>query len=161
MPQLPSGFNANEYDELDDFEPMPKGEYLATGIESEMKETKKGDGHYLQITWEVIEGEYQGRKLWSRLNLDNPNQTAVDIAKRELASICRATGVYSPRDSDELLDKPIVLKVKVRKRQDTGDLSNEIAGYMAAAGNSQQQSPSRRGNQGASQQKSAEKPPWA
>jgi len=123
------GFDANEVEPSADFEPIPAGKYEAVITESEMKPTKAGTGHYLQLTLQVIEGEFKNRFLWARLNLDNPNATAVQIARAELSSICRAVGVMAPGDSTELHNLPLVISVKCKKREDTGELTNEIKGY--------------------------------
>ncbi len=127
------GFDANNVDPARDFEPIPAGKYLAVITESELKETKSGSGRYLQLTFVIIDGPHQGRFLWARLNLDNPNATAVQIAKAELSAICRAVGVLAPHDSTELHDLPLVIHVKCKKRPDTGDITNEIKGYSAKA----------------------------
>jgi len=123
------GFDANEVEPTTDFEPIPAGKYVAVITESEMKPTKAGTGHYLQLTFQVIEGQYQNRFLWARLNLDNPNATAVQIARAELSAICRAVGVMAPKDSVELHDLPLVIHVRCKKRADTGEIGNEIKGY--------------------------------
>ncbi len=131
------GFDANNVDPATDFEAIPAGKYLAVITDSEVKANKTGTGSYLQFTFQVIDGEYKNRFLWARLNLDNPNATAVKIARAELSAICRAVGVMAPGDSVELHDLPLVISVKCRKRPDTGDLTNEIKGYAkkeAAAG---------------------------
>ena len=131
------GFNANDVDPASDFEAIPADKYLAVIIESEVKPNKSGTGSYLQLTFQVIDGEYKNRFLWARLNLDNPNATAVKIARAELSAICRAVGVMAPGDSVELHDLPLVISVKCKKRADTGEITNEIKGYAkkeAAAG---------------------------
>ena len=64
----------------------PVGDYKAVITESEVKETKAGDGQYLNLRIEIIEGEYQGRIIFVILNLWNPNPKAVEIANRELAT---------------------------------------------------------------------------
>jgi len=136
-----NGFNANEVEPTTSFDPIPAGKYLVAITESEMKPTKSGAGSYLQLTFTIIEGEYKGRVLWSRLNLNNANATAVKIARGELSAICRSVGVMQPRDSVELHNIPLVIVVKVKKRQDTGELTNEVKGYeakAAAAGQPQQ-----------------------
>ena len=46
-----------------------------------MKPTKTGNGQYLQLAFEIIEGEYKNRKVWARLNLENANADAVRIAR--------------------------------------------------------------------------------
>jgi hypothetical protein len=127
------GFDANAVEPSSDFEPIPAGKYLAVIVESEMKANKAGTGHYLQLTFEVIDGPYKGRYLWARLNLDNPNATAVQIAKAELSAVCRAVGVLAPNDSTDLHDLPLVIHVKCKKRPDTGEVTNEIKGYSPKA----------------------------
>jgi len=126
-----SGFDASQVEPADEFEPIPAGKYPAVITDSEFKETKAGTGTYLQLAFEIIDGEYKGRLLWSRLNLDNPNETAVKIAQQELSSICRAIGVLTPQDSAELHNLPLVVHVRCRKRPDTDDITNEIRGYSA------------------------------
>ena len=128
------GFDAEQQEEMKSFDALPKGDYLAMAIESEMKDTKAGDGAYLQFTWQIIDGEFKGRNLWSRLNLRNPNQTAIDIANRELGDICKACKILKPKDSSELHGIPVMLNVAVEKRKDTGDMTNRIKGYKAAGG---------------------------
>lgn len=123
------GFDAEKQAPMDTFEAIPEGEYKAIITDSEMKPTKSGTGQYLQMTIEIVEGEYKNRKLWSRLNLINDNTTAVELAQKELSSICRAVGILRPRDSAELHGKPIVIKVGTEKRKDTGDITNRIKGY--------------------------------
>ena len=124
-----NGFNASEVEPAARFVPIPAGKYVALITESELKPTKAGTGHYLQLTFQVQDGEYKGRILWSRLNLDNPNATAVQIARSELSAICRAVGVMEPKDSVDLHNLPLVIDVKCRKRADTDEITNEIGGY--------------------------------
>lgn len=124
-----TGFDANNVEPAGDFDPIPAGKYVAVITESEMKPTKAGTGTLLQLTFQVIEGPYKNRLLWTRLNLENPNATAVKIARGELSAICRAVGVLAPNDSVELHNLPVVIHVRCKKRADTGELTNEIKGY--------------------------------
>lgn len=124
-----SGFDANQVEPSSDLDPIPAGKYPAVITESEMATNKAGTGHYLKLTFQVIEGQFKNRLLWTRLNLDNPNATAVQIARGELSAICRAVGVLAPSDSVELHNLPLVIHVKCKKRTDTGEITNEIKGY--------------------------------
>jgi hypothetical protein len=136
-----NGFNAHEVEPTASFEAIPAGKYLAVITDSEMKLTKSGNGNYLQLTFTILEGPNKGRILWARLNLDNPNTTAVKIARSELSALCRAVSVMTPRDSVELHNIPLLITVKLKKRDDTGELTNEVKGYepkSAAAGVPQQ-----------------------
>ena len=134
------GFDARTVEPSTDFEAIPAGKYVAIIADSEMKQTKAGTGSYLELTFQIVDGEYKGRNLWARLNLDNPNAVAVKIAQGELSAICRAIGVMAPNDSCELHNLPLVIVVKLKKREDTGELTNEIRGYerKASAGQAQQ-----------------------
>lgn len=124
-----NGFNANEVEPAVGFDPIPAGKYLAIITESEMKPTKSGVGKFLQLTFQILEGEHKGRLVWARLNLDNPNATTVRIARAELSAICRAVGVMAPKDSIELHNLPLVITVAHKKRQDSGEITNVIRGY--------------------------------
>lgn len=138
-----NGFNAHDVEPNAAFDPLPAGKYLAAITASEMKPTKNGDGSYLELTFEVVEGEFRGRKVWDRLCINHPNAMTVKIARGNLSAICRAVGVMQPRDSVELHNLPLVITVKCKKRQDTGDLINEVRGYepKAAATGQPQQAP--------------------
>ncbi|MFO0916606.1 MAG: DUF669 domain-containing protein [Pirellulales bacterium] len=123
------GFDANRVEPRVEFDPLPSGLYVAVITESEMKSTRQGTGSFLALTFEVIEGPCKGRKVWSRLNLENSNPKAVELARAELSSLCRAVGVMQPRDSVELHNLPLVVKVACKKREDTGEITNEVKGY--------------------------------
>lgn len=116
-----AGFDASQVPEQQEFSALPEGQYVVIATASEMKPTKSGTGQFLQFTFEVLDGPQKGRALWARLNLVNPNQTAVDIAQRELGAICRAVNVIKPSDSAELHNKPMLITVAVeiddRKRE--------------------------------------------
>ncbi len=136
-----NGFNANDVEPTTTLDPLPAGKYLAAITASEMKPTKAGDGSYLQLEFTVLEGPCKGRKVWDRLCLTHPNAQTVKIARGNLSAICRAVGVMQPRDSVELHNLPLVITVKCKKREDTGELSNEVRGYAkkdGAAGQGQQ-----------------------
>ena len=138
-----SGFDANDVDPDAGFEPIPDDDYTAAIVASETKPTKKVDvqkcpvGSHLDLTFEILEGDYKGRRLWACLNLDNPSQQAVDIARAELSAICRATDVMTPADSSELHDRPLLIQVVQRPWvNDSGakKVSNEIKRYSRLGG---------------------------
>lgn len=128
MAQL-NNFDANQIDPAVQFDPLPAGRYAAIITESEMKPTKAGNGQYLQLTFQVIEGEFRGRFVWARLNLENESAMAVKIARGELSSICRAVNVMQPRDSVELHGVPLEITVGLKRRDDSGEFTNVIKGY--------------------------------
>lgn len=106
---------------------LPNGMYTAIVVESDLKASKANPSNqYLAITFELVDGEHKGRKLWKNYNLRNSNAQAVAIANAEFAALRAATGVMNCHDSQQLHNIPVVLDVKVVKRKDNEELSNEI-----------------------------------
>lgn len=138
-----NGFDATTVEPVPtDFEPIPAGKYPAILCDSQEKQSKAGHS-YLSLEFEIVEGRYKGRKLWTNLNLNHPDPKAVKFARAELASICKAVGVLRPTDSAQLHNLPVLLNVKVSRRKDNDELQNRIKGYepKAAASGQPQQAP--------------------
>ena len=123
-----AGFDASKVEPNQGFTPIPAGDYPAVVIDSKMKPTKAGTGQYLELQLQILNGKFQNRRLFDRLNLQNPNAQAVQIAKGTLSAICRAINVLTPNDSSELHNKPLTISVKV-KNDNQGNPQNEISGY--------------------------------
>lgn len=127
-------FDANQVAPNTGFEAVPEGWYNIAVTESEVKPTKDGSGAYLQLKCSIIDGPHANKPIFIRLNIQNTNQQAVDIAYGELSAICHATGVYQVADSSQLHGIPFQVRVTVRKSPEHGE-SNEIKSYKDAAGN--------------------------
>lgn len=125
-------FDATAVEPNQPFEVIPAGKYKVQVVNSEMKPTKDGAGQYLWLELEILDGEYQNRKLWDRINLVNSNAQAVEIAQRTLSALCHATGKLHVSDSEELHFIPVIATVKVRAASGQYEASNEIRGYSAA-----------------------------
>lgn len=135
MPLLPKKANTEgNQDTLDDRSPVPAGDYVAAIVKTEFKQTKAKTGHYLSVQFKILEGEYKGRALFTNLNLDNPNPVAVEIANKELNSICSACGLADVEDSDELLNIPMNVTVKIEEGNAQYPASNSITSYDLAEG---------------------------
>ena len=124
------------------YDPIPAGEYLCIITESTEKHTKDGSGQYLELKLQVQAGQFAGRTLFDRLNLQNSNSKAVEIAQRQLSQICHATGVLQVADSEQLHYKPMIAIVKIRPASGSYDAANEIKGYKGADMTQQQPSAS-------------------
>ena len=103
-------FDANTVEPAD-FSAIPSGDYTALISSSEFRNTKSGDGQYLVLAFQIIDGAKKGRMLWHNLNLINSNTKAVEIAQRELSAICRATGAMQIDNSELLHDRPMRITV--------------------------------------------------
>ena len=130
MANLGFDFNAENIEPSTPYEALPKGKYTAIATASEMKPTKNGLGEYLQITFEVVEGEHKGRKVFERLNIKNANRQAEDIAQRQLSALCRAVGVMRPRDSEELHDKEVGIELVIEEGDGKYSAQNRIKSYF-------------------------------
>lgn len=165
MAQLGQAFNPNDVEPAADYSPIPAGEYNVMIIDSDMKPTKSQNGYYLELSMQVLEGEHANRIVWDRLNLQNPNQKAVEIAQRTLSSICHACGVTGVvQDSQQLHNIPMIAKVVYVPEKDGYGAKNEVKAYKASQ--QSQQAPS---TQPAPQQQPAaqqpqpaggSQPPW-
>jgi len=126
-------FNANAVAPMAprSYDPLPNGEYEMIVTKSDIKPTKAGTGHYLELELQVVSGEHSGRRHWERLNIDNPNKQAEDIAKAALAALCFAVGVEDMTDTTQVHDIPFIVQLEIdRKEPDR----NKITGYKSANG---------------------------
>lgn len=132
MTNILQGFNATKHEPRTEYDLLPDGWYLAQIDDSQTKPTKAGTGHYLELTIVILDGQHKDRRVWDRLNLDNPNETAVAIAQETLAAICHAVGVLEPKDPAELHDKPLQIKIGTQPAKGQYSASNVVKGYRAA-----------------------------
>ena len=129
-------FNTDSVEKRENsYELLPAGWYTAQVTESEIVPLKSGNGKALKLTIEVLQDGYRGRKVWARLNVRHTNQQAESIAQQQLRELCESIGLARFRDTSELHNKPMQIKVKVRK-DETGQYEdqNEVSGFKPAAG---------------------------
>jgi hypothetical protein len=130
MPSFNFNAAAVEPQQPRQYGPLPAGEYEMMVVKSDVKPTKAGTGHYLELEMHVVSGEHSGRRLWERLNIDNPNKQAEDIAKQALAGLCGALGITDMTQTEDLHDEVFTAFVEIdRKEPDR----NRIVGYAGNA----------------------------
>ena len=134
MAMLPDVFKAKDHKAMDDFSPIPAGEYNAQIIESEMKDTQAGTGKYLQMKIKILDGKEMNRIYTERLNLINPNPIAVEIAQKALKSLCDACGKPTIKDSMELHGIPFKMTLKVTPAKGDYGEGNQASNYQKAGG---------------------------
>jgi len=135
---------SGQYDEnaeANSYEPLPAGEYRAQIIDAKKEDVSKSNdyGECLQLIWQVIGGEHNDRLVFQRLNLwgqnMRSNDTVVRIANSQFAEIRKATGKETPRDTDELLHIPCLIRVAVTQDKNKEyDPRNEIKAVKALSG---------------------------
>lgn len=129
MVKMSKQFDSRQVDPSDSFEVIEAGWYTAQLEKSESKITNNKDGSYLELMFKILDGPRKGRVVFTRLNLDNPNPVAVEIAERNLSALCHATGVIVLDNSEQLHNKPLEIKVKYVAAKGKYEASNEVSGY--------------------------------
>ena len=114
--------------------PLPAGTYLAHITESDVQPLKSGNGEGLKLTFEIIDGQFKGRKVWENLNIRHSNEDTQRIAQSQLSGLCHAVNVIKLLDTAALHFKPVRINVTVREAQGIYKASNNIKGYEAAGG---------------------------
>lgn len=116
------------------FELLPAGWYTAQITESEIVPLKTGNGEAVKLTFTVLSDAYRGRKVWVRLNMRHANPEAERIAKQQFRELCEAIGLVRVEDTIELHNKPVQIKVKIRKNESGQyDDQNDVSGYKPAS----------------------------
>jgi hypothetical protein len=124
----PDGFDATTAPARQSFEAIPPGPYTVLFDKAEIKPTKSGNGHYVEVQMSVIGGPFANRKLWDRINVDNPSAKCVEIGMAAMGQLATAIGLVRVRSTDEIIGKMCLVKVKVKND------SNEIAKYEPLGG---------------------------
>ena len=114
--------------------PIPAGTYLAHCTESDVGPLKSGNGTGLKMTFEILDGQYKGRRVWENLNIQHTNEDTQRIAQSQLSALCHAVNVIKLEDTAALHFKPVKIKVVVREAQGQYQASNNIKGYESAGG---------------------------
>lgn len=143
MAALGQTFDANNVAPSAGSDVIPAGKYVAQIVNSEMRDTKSGDGRYLWMELAILDGPLANRRLFERLNLVNKNAQAVEISQSTLSAICRAVGKMTVSDSEMLHFQPMMVTVKVKpagpdKQGVHREAQNNIGGYEAVGGSTVQ-----------------------
>ncbi len=153
MAQLNYDVNQEELEQS--FDLLPVGEYTVIIEDSDLKPNKKNTGKNLNLIYQVIDGQFKGRKIFENISIDNPKQQTVQIAKRTLNSIGVAVGIQKITDSSQLHNKPLKVIIKIKEDKVYGD-KNEVKKHLPLDG-SKTNSP----QQNSTEPASDGKPPWA
>ncbi|MFO0906803.1 MAG: DUF669 domain-containing protein [Isosphaeraceae bacterium] len=144
MAFLGNEFDASQVEPSKPREVIPPNWYTAIVDASDVKPTKKAqeDEQYggpaandklLALTFRVVEGDHKDALIFTNLNIVNVNPQAQEIAQRDLSALCHAVGKLKIKDSSELHNKPLRIKVDVEKKEGFNP-RNIIKGYEPAGG---------------------------
>lgn len=127
-------FDVDEHEPKNmNFEPLPKGRYLAMISSTEVKPTSNGAGMLLKLEFDILESGFEGRKVFDQLNIKNPSEKAEQIGRGMLSALCRALGKLGiVDDSTELHDLPLIISVKVEPASEGYEAKNKVNGFYPA-----------------------------
>lgn len=128
---FPGGFDANavEPDAGRDFQPLPAGAYEVEISNSEIKDAASGNGCYLKLELTVLGPTGAGRKVWENITLKNTNAQAESIGQAQLSALCRAVGIAKLDDSDQLFQRVLRVRLKVKPAEGKYQAGNEVTAY--------------------------------
>lgn len=132
-----------------DFSPLPNGDYEMVLVDSSIKATKAQDGHYMNLRFDVSNGQNAGRVIFIIVNVNNKNPKATGIGLGQLKNLVTAAGkerwyeqlktCNSWEDAEAHLNTlhstianiPVIGKVTVKRDETYGD-KNDIKSFSKA-----------------------------
>lgn len=133
VPFIPSQFNPDDRQESE-FNALPSGVYRVVSTSVEKKDSKANpDNKYFDLCFECVDEPHAGRLVWHKMNLENTNQMAVNIAKRQLTQLLRVMKKPSFQQWEELLDDH-PLAVQVYTEEYNGREQNKVKWFRPAIG---------------------------
>lgn len=108
------GFNSEEF-KLDSGG-LPVGKYKVMIVGEEIKKSENVNNlQYLSVNYEILTGEYKGKKAFHNYNLFHTNQQTVNIARGDIKRIELATG-KPVNEMSPLKNRVLVLAVSLNKK---------------------------------------------
>lgn len=113
-----------------DFDVIPPGQYLVEVEKTEKTKSKKGD-KMLKLQLNILEGEFEGRKLFDQIMLthaESPKAALIGLQRLKMLKV--AVGNPTTTVEHDLWMVPIIAKVKIQKDKsgEYGD-KNAITAY--------------------------------
>jgi hypothetical protein len=112
-----------ETEAADDLGPLPAGTYSCRIADGVLFTAKSGTPGF-KLTFEVIDGDHAGRRIWHDVWL---TPAAMSMAKRDLSKI----GITHPDQLEEPLPRGILATVKLAlRRDDDGTQRNRVQSFQ-------------------------------
>jgi len=128
MVAIPKTFNIDDLDlSGGSLVHIPDGTYPAICINSEIKQTSSGNGQMIVFTFAITGLQHNGAQLIERLNVVNPNETAMKIAYQTLGKIAKALNMQqTPSDTTMIHNKPLMIDVKTEQGAEWTDKNGVV-----------------------------------
>ena len=158
MAFLDQEYNVDDLPVGGDYDLIPAGWYQAMIQGADVCATKTGSGQYIKLKLSIIAPTHQGRVVFANLNIKNASAAAEDIGRKQLGDVLRAIGVHGLRDTEQLINGNLMIKMAIKEAQNGYDAQNEVKGYKAVEGIAQSMP---KAAQPAAQETGKTTPPWA
>jgi hypothetical protein len=129
-------FDASTVQPATPFEPLKDGWYAMRIMGAALK-TSETAGEMLALEFEVDETRHSdlaGRRAWTNLCIQHPNDKPREIARQQLSAICRAIGKMQVSDTDDLLGGNLRVKVRAVPATEQYRAKNDVIGFQALDG---------------------------
>ena len=134
-------FNAAQEEGMDDYSVVPADNYNVQIVKSEVADTKaKAEGRsklgkLLKLQFKIIDGKFKGRIVFGQYNIENENQQALQISKKQMKTLCDAIGKPNGvDDSNEMHNIPLQIKIGIKPAQGVYAEQNDIKFYAPYEG---------------------------
>lgn len=124
-------FNAAEVQPTS-FDALPPGSYEAVVSNSESRPMKSGNGMGFNFEFEIISGNFKGRKVFVWITFEHrTSPQAQQIGREQLSALCRAVGVTQLNDTVQLHNLPLMITLGIDKNDPT---RNVVKAYKPKGG---------------------------
>ena len=126
------GFDASSVEPAAEFSILPPFNYAVKIQSCEVKKTKNGNGHFVAIEMEIIDGSEAGRRVWDNINIENPSEQCQKMGRASFSALCRAFDMVNCTDLSVFIDQYVVAHVKVSVNKNTQEKENRVRTYSPA-----------------------------
>lgn len=118
---LGEAFDVEKEEGSPEFEPLPKGQYVASITDARVGALKSGKGQAVLLTWEIEGGKYANRLVFDRVIVSHESAEAMKFGRRKFKDIADACGVTGQiTDLSVICHKPCLVSVKI-ETDDSGE----------------------------------------
>lgn len=128
---LGKSINFNELPKSE-FTPIPAGTYMAVVNKATLD--TKDSGRYINVSYKITGPQYAGRIVFQKIYIEAKNETLFEIGQKNLRDLMEACCLSSLSDTDQLLNKTVQIRVKIREANGDYAASNDVSKVLKPAG---------------------------
>ena len=106
------------------FNLLPVSWYKAQITDASVSQPQSGDGWGINLTWQITEGEHEGRYVWQWITVTHSSAQATAIGRQHFKDLCVATGI-NEQVTDVAVFKFIPCQIRVGIEQDKSGIYDD------------------------------------